>query len=307
MGTPRFASEILLNLLEEGIKIDCVFTQPDKAIGRKSKLLASPVKEIAKKQGIEVIQYEKLNATAINLLRSKQPDLIIVAAYGIILPKEILDIPLFGCINVHASVLPEFRGSSPIHNALKNGRGKTGVSIMLMDEGVDTGKIFSQKSIVIPRDITYLGLEDELIKISNQLLIPTLEKIVKKELTSTPQNNEQSSSTRMIRKEDGKILWQNQNAEDIFNLYRAFNVWPKVCAFWKQADLDKRVTLTFKDYDSKNYSMEVGQVFERDKEVLIQTIQGALLLKTVQLEGKNEISAKDFVNGRPTFIKTILK
>lgn len=307
MGTPRFASEILSDLIKKGIGIDCVFTQPDKPVGRKALLAATPVKEVALQFNIELFQKQKLDADTVTLIRNKKPDLIVVAAYGIILPKEILEIPTFGCINVHASFLPELRGSSPIHTALKQGKKKTGISVMLMDEGIDTGPVFFKKSLSINRKETYLELESKMIKLSTEILAPTLEKIINKEIKPFPQDEEGKSLTKMVKKQDGKINWQNQNAKEIFNLYRAFHVWPKTYAFFEKDNSKHKVTLTFSDYKDENHPKEIGQVFKNKDNILVQTINGTLLVKTIQLEGKKELSAKDFINGKPAFIETILK
>lgn len=307
MGTPRFASEILKNLLVNGIKIDCVFTQPDRPVGRKRELIPTPVKRLSLEHNIEVIQYEKLDNDAVTFLKERKPDLIIVAAYGTILPKKVLDIPPFGCINVHASLLPELRGSSPIHNVIKLGKEETGVSIMLMDEGIDTGDVFLREAVKIERKDLYLELENKLIRASNKVLIPTLEKIIRKEIEAISQNNEEASGTRMIKKGDGKINWQLQGAEDIFNLYRAFHVWPKTYAFLKIGEQEKKITLTFEDYNNKEYKKAVGKIFEEEDQILIQTRRGTLQLDTIQLEGKKEISVENFINGKPDFIGTILK
>lgn len=307
MGTPHFASEILKNLLDNKIGIDCVFTQPDRPVGRKKELIPTPVKALALKNSIEVIQYEKLNGDVVDLLKKKSPDLIIVAAYGVILPKKILEIPLFGCINIHASLLPNLRGSSPIHNAIKLGKEETGVSIMLMDEGIDTGAVFLEERVKIERQDLYSDLENKLIKASNKVLLPTLEKIIKREIKAVSQNKENASATKMIKKADGKINWQLQNAKDIFNLYRAFHVWPKTYTFLKIKKLDKKITLTFKDYSNKNYKENIGQIFEENGQFLIQTIKGTLEIDTIQLEGKKEVSVKNFINGNSDFIGRILK
>lgn len=312
MGTPRFAGEILKNLVGKQIPLDCVFTRPDKPVGRKAILMPTPVKEVALEFGIELVQKQKFDQETISFLQSKKPDLIIVAAYGVILPKEVLAIPKFGCINVHASLLPKFRGASPIHEALKQGETNSGVSIMLMDEGIDTGPVFFEKSVQINEQDKYLELENKLIDAANEILIPTLEKIINAELQTTPQQKEGVSLTKMIKKEAGKIDWGKQTAKDIFNSYRAFCLWPKIYAFFIEnagSSLKRKVTLTFSGYETSDYSKEVGQVFKdnENNRLLIQTKKGVLVLKTVQIEGKKELAAKDFINGKPNFIQTILK
>ncbi len=307
MGTPRFASEILENLIKKGVQIDCVFTQPDKPVGRKAILTETPVKKSALKFNLELRQEQRLTKDVIAFIENRKPDLIIVAAYGIILPKEVLRIPTFGCINIHASLLPEFRGSSPIHATLKQGRKESGISIMLMDEGIDTGPVFSKKSVLVDKKDRYLELENKLIELSNEVLVPILEKIIKKEIEPVSQNEKSKSLTQMIKKQDGKIDWYKQSARDIFNAYRAFHLWPKTYAFFEEKNSKRKITLTFSDYTTENYQQEIGQIFKNNDNLLIQTINGALLIQTIQLEGKKELLAKDFINGKPNFIRTILK
>jgi len=307
MGTPHFASEILKNLIKNEISINCVFTQPDRPNGRDGKISFSEVKKTALNSSLEVLQYQKLTSEAIQVLVEKKPDFIIVAAYGIILPKEVLDIPTFGCINVHASLLPSLRGASPIHNALKLGFTKTGVSVMKMDKGVDTGAVFAKETVLIDRNEKYPELETKLILASNKILIPTLIKIVQKKISPEAQSPDHVSETKMIKKNDGRINWKRQNAKEIFNIFRAFYIWPKTYAFLKGKKSDKKITFTFKNHSNKDYPKEVGQVFLVEKTLLIQTISGTLCVDTIQLEGKNELSFTDFINGKPDFIETILK
>lgn len=309
MGTPHFASEILRDLAGKKIPIDCVFTRPDKPVGRKAILTPTPVKEVALKFGIELVQKQKFDQETIAFLQQKKPDLIIVAAYGVILPKEVLSIPTFGCINVHASLLPKFRGASPIHEALKQGEKKSGISIMLMDEGIDTGPVFFKKSVGIAEQDKYPELENKLVDATNRVLVPTLDKIIKEELRATPQEKDGISLTKMIKKEAGRIDWEKQTAKDIFNNYRALFLWPKVYAFFRENAQEKKITLTFLGYENFDISQEVGQVFKNTEsgKLLIQTKKGVLVLKSAQLEAKKELSAKDFINGKPNFIQTILK
>lgn len=307
MGTPRFASEILENLLLKDTPIDCVFTQPDRPSGRKGKLKKSEVKLVAEKHGVEIAQFAKLDQEAINFLQQKKPDLIIVAAYGLILPKQVLELAKFGCINVHASVLPKLRGASPIHNALKLGLTKTGVSIMQMDSGIDTGAVFYSEEIKVKKTEKYLDLEDNLISLSNRILLPTLEKIVKGAITPTPQDHNLASLTKMIKKQDGLIDWKNQTAEEIFNSYRAFHVWPKVYTFAEEGKTRKKLSFTFKDFSNEKTDLPAGHFLQKDDDFLVSTISGSLILDTIQLEGKNKLSPKNFFNGKPDLLKATLK
>lgn len=308
MGTPHFASEILKNLITNDLTIDCVFTQPDRPVGRKGKLQQTPVKQLSQSHSIEVFQFEKMTKEAIDLLNQKAPDFIIVAAYGIILPKEILKIPTFGCINVHASLLPKFRGASPIHSVLLHGDLETGISIMDMDAGVDTGDVYLQKNIAIDPKERYSELEKKLIEASNEVLIPTLEQIAGGNLTAKKQDSSMATMTRMIRKQEGKIDWEGKTAQEIFNMSRAYSIWPNTYAFFDDKGKDKKITLTFLSFDeNKTAPVHVGQIHQEESSLFIKTIKGMLLIESVQMEGKGVMSAKDFINGKPTFSSTTLK
>lgn len=330
MGTPLFAEKILANLLEKGISVSVVFTQPDRPMGRKKELVPSAVKLLAEANKIPIKQFERFDEQALEFFADNVPDLIIVAAYGLILPKSIIDLPAYGCINIHASLLPDLRGPSPIQTALLHGYTQTGTTIMLMDEKMDQGDILAQSEIFIEKTDNYNSLQDKLIVASNSLLIETLEDLINNKIKPIPQNHTTATYTKIISKQDAKVMW-TQPAEDIYHQYQAFYRWPKIFSLWSQEKelaqkpLASKTTLktpTFHkqdlkkiifheiDYSKRNDSIfrEIGQVFTTDEgKIAIQTTEGLIFPKIIQLEGKNPVDIENFVNGYPQFISAILE
>ncbi len=302
MGTPFFAKEIFSDLLKKGIPVSAVYTMPDRPVGRKKEIIFSEVKKLALEKNIPVRQPEKINAEEISWVREEKPDLIIVAAYGIILPKDLLNVPQFGCLNVHASLLPKFRGPSPIHAAILEEEKNSGTTIMLMDEGVDTGKILSQKKVEVKEKETYQKLEKKIIKASNEILVPTLTNWINKKIKARDQKESDATTTKMISKKDGLIDW-NLPVRKIFAKHKAYYEWPKIYSFWQ----DKKIT-----FNKIEISEEIvqekkpGKIFEEDDIIKIQTGNGTVIPKIIQIEGKEEMKIKDFVNGKKDFIGSIL-
>lgn len=226
MGTPDFSVPCLEALLEAGHEVCGVVTQPDKPKGRGHKLQAPPVKQTALANGIPVFQPETLkNGEMAETLRQLAPQLIIVVAYGKILPKEILELPPYGCINVHASLLPKYRGAGPIQWSIINGETETGVTTMVMAEGLDTGDMLCKKALRILPDETAAELHDRLAVLGAEVLTETIEHLENGTLRRTPQNDAESSYAPMISKQTGQIDW-NKPARDIVNLIRGCNPWP---------------------------------------------------------------------------------
>lgn len=308
MGTPVFAAEILSGLVEKKYTITCVITKPDSTSGRDKEVRESAVKQKAKEFGLPIEQPEKLDQETITKIKKLKPDLIIVAAYGKILPSEILEIPGFGCINVHASLLPKWRGASPIQNALLNGETETGITIMLMNEGMDTGDILAQKKINIGPDETkeylFLRLTDE----GKKLLLETVPLWVERKITPTPQNNAQATLCQLIEREDGHVIWTD-SAESIYNRYRALFNWPGIFSFWKKDNELLRLKLHRISYQKQSPQMshQIGEVFELGEKVGVQTGSGVVFLGEVQLEGKNRMPIKEFLLGNKEIIGNFLK
>ncbi|NSW90825.1 MAG: methionyl-tRNA formyltransferase [Firmicutes bacterium] len=233
MGTPEFAVPSLDMLVREGYGVVAVVTQPDKPKGRGKKLCCPPVKEYAEKLGIHVLQPEKVNTEEfVSTLKKIAPDLLITAAYGKILPQEVLDIPKKGCINVHASLLPKYRGAAPINWAIINGETKTGITTMLTDAGMDTGDILLKREIDIPEDMTAGELHDKLAFLGAEVLKDTLEMIKTGTIQRIPQREEEASYAPMLKKEMGLIDW-DKPSENIHNLIRGTNPWPGAYTFYK--------------------------------------------------------------------------
>ena len=306
MGTPFFAKEILENLLKSKIKIDLVVTQPDKLAGRRKIKKSSEVKILAKKYGLPLVQFEKLDSAAFEKIKSLAPDLVIVAAYGMIIPKSFLEIPHYGFINIHTSLLPKLRGASPIHTALIQDLKETGVTIMKIDERLDSGNIIDQKKVSIDEADKYSDLEKKLIDSANEILINSLNNYLKNQ-ESIPQDHQEATFTKIIKKEDGKIDW-NQDAENIWNNFRAFYNWPGSFTFWNKRGILKKLTLMEIELSQNpGENKRNGQVYQIGKKVFVKAGKHSILIKKIQLEGKNEMPIENFLNGNPDLVGAILK
>ncbi len=229
MGTPEFAVPVLDMLVKEGYGIAAVVTRSDKPKGRGKKISSSPIKLYALKNNIEVLQPEKIRSSEfLEKINNLLPDLIITVAYGKILPDDVLEIPSSGCINIHASLLPKYRGAAPIQRALINGEKTTGITAIFMDKGMDTGDILLKQAVNIHDDMTGGELHDLLASLGAVVLKETLEKLKKGTLKPIPQNNDEASYAPMLKKSEGEIKW-NTPPRAIHNLVRGLNPWP--CAF----------------------------------------------------------------------------
>ena len=294
MGTPDFAVGTLEEIIRAGHEVVLVVTQPDKPKGRGKAMQYTPVKECALAHGIEVFQPVKVKEPEnIEVLRKYEPDIIIVAAFGQIVPKSILDMPKYGCVNVHASLLPKYRGAAPIQWAVINGDEVTGVTIMRMNEGIDTGDMIAKKTVRLAEDETGGSLFDKLAQVGAQLCVETMEMIEAGKVEYIPQNNEEATHTSMIRKELGLIDW-NRPAVEIERLIRGLNPWPSA-----YTQLSGK---TFKIWKAKVVSdentYEPGCICRIDKEgMYVQTGEGILLLTEVQMEGKKRMEASAFLRG----------
>lgn len=314
MGTPDFAVSALEALLATGHEVTAVVTQPDKAKGRSGKLSFSPVKEYAVKAGIPVLQPVRIKRPeAVEELKKYKADVFIVAAFGQILSKEILDMPKFGCLNIHASLLPKYRGSSPIQWAVINGEEKTGVTIQQMNEGVDTGDILYQKEIYLDKKETGETLFAKLSVLGAEAITETLSLLEKGELTAVPQKEEEATHTVMLSKAMGEIDW-NKSAEEIERLVRGLNSWPSAYTFFEgkqlkiwEADvypaagahaaeaMDKGAdSLTGKDL--KGIKPGTVVAIERNR-FAVACKTDVLWISSLQLEGKKRMCTHDFLLG----------
>ena len=291
MGTPDFAKTNLEKLFDCGYDICCAVTQQDKPQGRKMVLTPPPVKQFALSKNIPVLQPATLkNGAFLEALEEFKPELIVVVAYGKILPKYVLDFPKYGCINVHGSLLPKYRGSAPVQWAVINGDGETGVTTMFMDEGMDTGDILLQRRFKVGESETGGELMDRMAGIGAELLIETLEKL--SDITPVKQDEEKATYAPMLKKETGFINWDN-SAEKIKNLVNGLNPWP--CASF---ETDKGIIKIYSAEAQKcNTIGEPGNVISNDKTLDILTGDGVLVIKELQLQGKKRMSSADFLRG----------
>ncbi|MCD8300590.1 MAG: methionyl-tRNA formyltransferase [Clostridiales bacterium] len=295
MGTPDFAVGTLEALIEAGHDVDLVVTQPDRAKGRGKSVAFSPVKETALAHGIRVYQPERLrNPECIEYLRVIQADIIVVAAYGQILPKEILTMPPFGCINVHASLLPKYRGAAPIQWAVINGEKTTGVTIMRMDEGLDTGDMIRQEEIELKPDETGGSLFERLSKVGAEACVRALADIGDGTASYTAQKHYLATKVGMIKKEHGRMDFK-KSAVQLERLIRGLNPWPGTFT-----ELNGRTIKIWKArveaYDS--YPAAPGTIIEVTRDAIhVATGDGVLVITEVQLQGKKRMACADFLRG----------
>jgi methionyl-tRNA formyltransferase len=300
MGTAELASPSLKALCQQpDWQVVSVVTQPDRPKGRNLQLQFSHVKQTAAEANLPVLQPEKARDPAfVAQLQALQPDLIVVAAYGQILPKSILDLPRFGCLNVHTSLLPKFRGAAPIQWAILEDEPVTGVTIMKMDPGLDTGDILTQAETTIQAEDNSQTLHDRLAQIGADLLIKTIPDYVSGKIVSRPQPPEGFSYARKISKEDGRLNW-TQPARVLWNRVRAFTPWPGAFTFSR----GKEKPLMLKVWDAQieeGSSAVAGSVLRADKTgIVVACGQGALRIQQLQKEGGRRLSAQEFLAGHP--------
>jgi methionyl-tRNA formyltransferase len=304
MGTPEFAVTILECLLQSSYPLLAVYTQPDKPAGRGHQVGFPPVKKVALERQIPVIQPETLKSSeVVEKLASFQPELIIVASFGFILPQEVLSLPKFGCLNVHPSLLPRHRGPSPVANAIICGDELTGVTIMLMDAGLDTGPILAQEKVGISFMNTTGSLSSKLAGVGAKLLLETLPKWLGGELKTRAQDESQANYSKLITSKDAEIDW-HLSAAELWRRVRAYNPWPS-CYTWCQG---KRLKI-HKAIPCADVAVgEMGKVIALAEPpgVGVVTKHGILGLCQVQLEGRREMSGNDFVRGKRDFIGCVL-
>jgi methionyl-tRNA formyltransferase len=296
-GTPDFAVKSLEKLIKsDKHNVVAVVTQPDKPKGRGKKIQPPPVKILAEKHNIEVLQPKKIkgNKELVEYLKKLNPDIFVVVAYGKILPREIIDIPKYKTINVHASLLPKYRGASPIHKALLDGEEKTGVCIMEITEELDAGDVYECKEVKITDQDDIITLHDKLAEEGGNLLLEVLDKIEKGKINKKPQDHSKVTYAPPIKKEDGKIDW-NKSAREIFNQIRALKVWPKAYTKFR----DKEIKILDSEIIDENSTGNIGEIIKIDKNkgFVVQTGKGKLLIKSVQFPNSKIISASDAIRG----------
>jgi methionyl-tRNA formyltransferase len=311
IGTPEFGAIILEGLIKADFKPALVITETDKPVGRKKIITPPPIKMAAQKFSIPIVQPEKIINCKLEI-ENLQPDLIIVAAFGQIIPKNILDIPKFGCLNIHPSLLPKYRGPSPIQYAILNGDKETGVSIMLLDEKMDHGPIIAQRKLeFLISDLQFTNLHNELAKLGAELLIGAIPQWLNGEIKLIPQDETKATFTKILKREDGKIDW-TKSAKELERQIIAFDPWPgtfaecgenkfkiKTIKIW-QASVQEQTGVGPFGQPGKTY-------MATNENIAVQTGKDFLVIKELQPESGKKMPAKEFLKGHSDFIGTMLK
>ena len=301
MGTPEFAEKSLKAMVEDNREVVCVITQPDKPKGRGYEMAMPEVKKYALLKGIDVYQPETLKDGAIlPLLEKYNPDIIIVVAYGKILPEYILNFPPYGCINIHGSLLPRYRGAAPIQRAVIDGEEKSGVTSMYMEKGLDTGDMLLKEEVIITPDMTAGELHDILAEAGGRVLLKTLDEAENKTLKPEKQDDSLSTYAAQLSKAEGEIDW-NQDAQTIINKVRGLNPWPMAYTFLggKRVVIDK---CTLSDLSAK-----AGEVISASKDGLIVGCKTkSVVIENIKIEGKKKMSVEDYLRGHTIEKGTIL-
>jgi methionyl-tRNA formyltransferase len=311
LGTPDFAVASLETLIAAPeFKVIAIITQPDKKIGRHQELVPPPIKKIAAKHHIEVYQPEKIK-TEVDKIKSLKPDLIVVTAYGQIIPSSILEIPTYGCVNVHGSLLPKYRGAACLQAPILNGNRYSGVTIMKMDAGLDTGPILKQAKIKLGQEETVETLHDKLSALGAKVLIPTLIKYCAGKLKAKKQNSHRASYVKMLKKEDGKIDW-HLPAKKIERMVRALNPWPGTYCLLHRPDL-KINSVLFKILAVRPKIIKIkrhipGEIFNHNGALAVKSSHDqALIISKLQLEGRKAMDVDEFLRGNKGIYGSILK
>ncbi|MGQ9546152.1 MAG: methionyl-tRNA formyltransferase [Dehalococcoidia bacterium] len=304
MGTPQFAVPILESLLQSPYEVVAVYTQPDRPAGRGHQVIVPPVKQLALERQVPVIQMETFKSReAVEKLTSFRPELIIVAAFGVVLPSEVLSSPKFACLNVHPSLLPRHRGPSPIANAILFGDELTGVTIMVMDEGLDTGPILAQEKVGISFMNTTGSLSSKLARVGAKLLLGTLPKWLGGELKPWAQDESQATYSKLITSKDGEIDW-HLSAVELWRRVRAYSPWPTAYTWYRGRRLKIHKAVPCGDVAKG----DIGEVVALPEPpgIGVVTKQGVLGLCQVQLEGKRQLPIADFLLGQKGFVGCLL-
>ena len=310
MGTPDFAVAPLEALIQAGHQIIAVVTQPDKPKGRGKEVQVTPVKECALVHQIPVFQPIKIKEKeAVEQLRTYGADVFVVAAFGQLLSKEILDMPQFGCINIHASLLPKYRGAAPIQRVILDGEAVTGVTIMQMDVGLDTGDMLLAEEVVIEDTETGDSLHDKLSEVGAKLIVEALVSIEENTCIKTKQDDSKTCYAKMLQKTMGNIEW-NKSAVEIERLIRGLNSWPSAYTFlWnKMLKIWSAKVVSVEEVAGLLESAQSGEIIKVDKEsVYVQTGNGVLQLLQLQIEGKKRMTVKEFMMGKALETGTVFE
>ncbi len=297
-GTPDFAVPALQLLIEQH-DVCAVFTQPDRRSGRGQQLMASPVKQLAQQQHIPVHQPVSLTVEQQQIIANYQADIMVVAAYGLILPQAVLDLPRLGCVNIHASWLPRWRGAAPIHRAILAGDTETGISIMQMDKGLDTGDVICLEGCAISENETSLGLHDKLAALGAEAIIGALQQLIDGTAVHTPQQDALATYADKLTKQEARLEWQ-QDALQLDRAIRAYNAWP--IAFTEIDDTLLRIWQAQPIAAASNQTP--GTIIGVDKcGIDVATGKGVLRLQKIQLPGKKVIGVSDMLNGQQSIFQ----
>lgn len=300
MGTPDFSVPVLEALIGSGHEVAAVVTQPDKPKGRGKETAMSPVKETALKHGLPVYQPVRAReASFIDEMRAIKPDVMVVIAFGQILSKELLEVPKYGCVNIHASLLPKYRGAAPIQWAVINGEKETGITTMMMDEGMDTGDMLEKRVIPLDEKETGKSLFDRLSLLGGELILSTLDRLEKGTLVRTPQNHEEATYVKKISKSLGEVDW-TMDGVAIERLIRGLNPWPSAYT-WLSGKMLKLWEADVVSEEAESFDgASAGQVVSASASGLkVQTGQGILNITSLQLEGKKRMDTAAFLRGFP--------
>lgn len=305
MGTPDFALPSLQTLIDDDeFDVVAVVTQEDKKIGRKQEIMAPPVKQLAQKHNITVFQPGKIKGNKLftDLIKNLKPDLFVVVAYGKILQKEFLDIPKYGAVNVHASLLPKYRGASPIEAALLQGDKETGITMMKMAEELDAGDILNVAKLTIEPQDDAETLTVKLSLLGGKILPYVLKDLVEGAISPIPQDSSKATFCHKIHKEDGLVDINSMNAREIFNRLRAYTPWPSVFVMVE----GKRLKLVEMDVD-ENLKLAPGELKELTKtSIAVGTKKGAIIPRKIQLEGKKVMTIQEFLTGNRSLLSKLL-
>ncbi len=300
-GSDENSAKLLAELIQAEYNIELVVTKTSKKTGRSQK--QNPVKKVAEQSNIKIAEKDRLNdPESIEILKNTEANLAILLSYGTMIPQEILDSFPLGIINIHPSLLPKYRGPSPVQTTLLNGDQEAGVSIMLLVKEMDAGPIIAQEKIKVELEDNHETLNNKLFSLGNKLLLDNLQKYIDKEIETHSQDNNQATYAEMIKKEDGLINWED-SAEKINNKIRAFYNWPGAYTHFN----DKLLKIIKAEIKEGNTDHQLGEIFLEDDKIAIQTKKGLLCPLVVQIEGKQKMDINPFINGYKDFIGTILK
>ena len=291
-GTPQFAESYLVSLINSKHDIECVFTQPSKRSGRGLKFNHSPVRDTAEANNINIRQPEKITIAETDALEEIKPDIVIVVAYGLMLSKEFMSIPRLGCINVHPSLLPRWRGAAPIQRSIESGDKLSGITIMKMVEKLDAGDIIYQEPVKIDDNDSSISLHNKFIKIGTEVLLLTLESIIENNFMMYPQDENLVTYAKKIKKEEAKISWGN-SAEEIHKKIMAFNQWPIA----ETTLSGERIRIHDSEYRNLDINGIPGNIKSVDNDLIqVFTKEGLLIIKKLQKDNSKILNSKDFIN-----------